>query len=74
MLNSKGTSMSSSQVYREKFEELGKIEGSFSQRYKLLIDQIKDPLIIKKLSEVHEDEKRHILIAKSFLEITKSWI
>ena len=61
--------MSSSEVYRKKFEEMRLTEEKARDLYAYEIERIKDPALLEKLKEIYEDEKKHVQITSNFIDL-----
>ena len=59
--------MSSSEVYKRKFEEILRIEERFRDLYAYDFDRIEDAYLSEKLEGVYKDEMKHVGIAKSII-------
>ena len=62
--------MSSSKIYRKKFEELLAIEERLRYFYEYYLDRLEDPVLLGKFREIYEDEKMHIIFAQYCIELT----
>jgi len=61
--------MSFDGIYKKKFEELAQTEERFMEFYKYYAENIKDPYLLAKFKEIYEDERRHVGIARNFVQI-----
>lgn len=60
--------MNSSNIYKNKFEQLSRLEEKFSNLYKYYINNLKDEALLAKFKEIYEDEKKHVLMAQGFVK------
>jgi len=59
--------MSSSEVYKKKFEEILRIEERFRDLYGYDLDRIEDAYLSEKLEGVYKDEMKHVGIAENII-------
>jgi len=59
--------------FKENFKEqvgpLVQIEQKARDMYGYYIDRVQDPILLAKLKEIHEDEEKHVEIAKSIIDL-----
>ena len=61
--------MSFNAIYIKKFSELAQTEERFMELYRYYTENIQDPLLLAKFKEIFGDEKKHVGIARNFVEI-----
>jgi rubrerythrin len=60
--------MGSSEIYKNKFEEILRIEEKARDFYKYYLKQLKDPALLEKFQEIYKDEQRHVEIVQGFID------